>query len=148
MCFHADRALFCVRQYKWHLAWHRGMLPALWIQVGLYQDALQCCRQLLRPSGGCGGTDLPGCLPLLFSNLFILISPSLVVLKARLDGALGSPSWWEATLPMAAGWYLMCFEVPSNLYHSMITDSFWNSFLEFGLKRGGSQGKYFLQSGR
>jgi len=28
-------------------------------------------------------------------------APSLEVLKARLDGALGSLSWWEAALPMA-----------------------------------------------
>jgi len=34
-------------------------------------------------------------------------APSLKVLKARLGGALGSLSWWLATLPMAvvgAGW--------------------------------------------
>ena len=29
--------------------------------------------------------------------------PSLEVLKARLDGALGSLSWWGAALPMAGG---------------------------------------------
>ena len=29
-------------------------------------------------------------------------APSLEALKARLDGALGSPSWWGAALPMAA----------------------------------------------
>jgi len=28
-------------------------------------------------------------------------APSLEVLKARLDGALGSLSWWEAALPKA-----------------------------------------------
>jgi len=30
-------------------------------------------------------------------------APSLEVLKARLDGALGSLSWWVVTLPMAGG---------------------------------------------
>jgi len=29
-------------------------------------------------------------------------APSLEVLKARLDGALGSLSWWRAALPTAA----------------------------------------------
>lgn len=36
-------------------------------------------------------------------------APSLEVLKAGLDGALGSLSWWGAALPMAgdgAGWAL------------------------------------------
>jgi len=31
-------------------------------------------------------------------------APSLEVLKARLDGALGSLSWWVAALPMERGW--------------------------------------------
>jgi len=31
-------------------------------------------------------------------------SPSLEVLKATLDGALGSLSWWVAALPTAGGW--------------------------------------------
>ena len=30
-------------------------------------------------------------------------APSLEVLKARLDGALGTESWWVVTLPMAGG---------------------------------------------
>jgi len=30
-------------------------------------------------------------------------TPSLEMFKARLDGALGSPVWWLATLPMAGG---------------------------------------------
>jgi len=30
-------------------------------------------------------------------------APSLEVLKARLDGALGSLGWWEVSLPMAGG---------------------------------------------
>ena len=36
------------------------------------------------------------------------------VLKARLDGALSRLIWWVATLPMAGGWNLVDFEVPSN----------------------------------
>jgi len=47
-------------------------------------------------------------------------APSLEVLKAKLDGALGSQSWWAAALLTAgfgAGW---SFEVPSNPSHSMI----------------------------
>ena len=31
-------------------------------------------------------------------------APSPEALSARLDGALGSPSWWGAALPMAGGW--------------------------------------------
>jgi len=30
-------------------------------------------------------------------------APSLAVPKARLDGALGNPVWWEVSLPMAGG---------------------------------------------
>ena len=30
-------------------------------------------------------------------------APSLEAHKAKLDGALGSLSWWEAALPMAKG---------------------------------------------
>ena len=30
-------------------------------------------------------------------------APSLEMLKARLDGILGSLSWWVAALPMAGG---------------------------------------------
>jgi len=47
-------------------------------------------------------------------------APSLEVFKARLDGALGSLSWWVATLPMAGHWGWMGFKVPSNPIHSMI----------------------------
>jgi len=56
------------------------------------------------------------------SRLPILLwdAPSLEVLKARLDGTLGSLSWWGAALPMTEGWKWMVFEVPSNLIHSMI----------------------------
>ena len=30
-------------------------------------------------------------------------APSLEAIRVRLDGALGSPIWWLATLPMAGG---------------------------------------------
>jgi len=33
-------------------------------------------------------------------------TPSLEVSKARLDGALGSLSWWVAALPTVGGWNL------------------------------------------
>ncbi len=46
-------------------------------------------------------------------------APSLEALKARLDGAPGSLSWWGA-LPMAQGWDWVGFKVPSNPNHSMI----------------------------
>ena len=42
--------------------------------------------------------------------------PSLEALKARLNGDLGR----LATLPMVGIWNLVCFEIPSNLSHSMI----------------------------
>jgi len=41
-------------------------------------------------------------------------------LKARLDGAMGSLSWWVAALPTAGGWSLIMFNIPSNLSLSMI----------------------------
>ena len=48
-------------------------------------------------------------------------APSLEVLKSRLDGALGSLSWWVAALSVAEGfWNWLVFKVPSNLSHSMI----------------------------
>ena len=31
-------------------------------------------------------------------------APSLEVLKARLDRALGSLSWWGGAMPMTGGW--------------------------------------------
>jgi len=40
--------------------------------------------------------------------------PSLEVLKARLDGALGSLVWWVAALPMTKDWDEVGFKVPSN----------------------------------
>jgi len=47
-------------------------------------------------------------------------APSLGVLRAGLDGALHSVSWWVVTLPMAGGWDWMMFKVPSNPSRSMI----------------------------
>ena len=44
-------------------------------------------------------------------------APSLEVLKATLDGALGSLSWWGATLPMAGGWNWVDYKVTSNTSH-------------------------------
>jgi len=41
-------------------------------------------------------------------------APSLQMLKARLDGALGSLSWWEVSLPTAGGWNWMVIKVLSN----------------------------------
>jgi len=46
-------------------------------------------------------------------------APSVDALKSMLEGALGSLSWWVAALPMAEGWKLMGFKIPSNLSHSM-----------------------------
>jgi len=42
------------------------------------------------------------------------------MLKAGLDGTLGSLIWWVAALPMAGGWNWVGFEVPSNPSRSMI----------------------------
>jgi len=39
-------------------------------------------------------------------------APSLVELKARLDGALGRLSWWVAGLCRAGDWIWADFEVP------------------------------------
>ena len=47
-------------------------------------------------------------------------TPSLEVLKARLDGALGSLIWWVAPVCMAGGGSWMIFKVLSSLKHSMI----------------------------
>ena len=41
-----------------------------------------------------------------------VLSPEMV--KAWLDGALGSLSCWVAALPMEHGWGSVIFEVPSN----------------------------------
>ena len=41
--------------------------------------------------------------------------PSLEVFKARLDAALGSLSWWGATLSMAGGWNWMWALSPFHL---------------------------------
>ena len=48
-------------------------------------------------------------------------SPSLEVLKATLDGALGSLSWWVAALPTAGGWSSTVFKVSFNLSCPMTT---------------------------
>ena len=47
-------------------------------------------------------------------------APSLEILQARLDRALGSLIWWGAALSIAGGWNWVIFKVPSNLSHSMI----------------------------
>jgi len=41
-------------------------------------------------------------------------APFLEALKAKLDGALGSLSWWGAALPMTRAEALRDFRVPSN----------------------------------
>jgi len=42
------------------------------------------------------------------------------VLKARLDGALGSLSWWVAALPTAEGWNWVIFRsLPSQGFFSL-----------------------------
>jgi len=47
-------------------------------------------------------------------------APFLEAIKARLDRALGSLSWWVAALPMAGDCNWVIFNVPSNLSYSMI----------------------------
>ena len=50
--------------------------------------------------------------------------PSVEVLKARLDGALGSLGWYEmgrlVALPVARVWNLIILGVPFNPSHSLI----------------------------
>jgi len=46
--------------------------------------------------------------------------PPLEVFKARVNGALGSLSWWVATLLVAWVWNWVDFKVPSNPSHSVI----------------------------
>jgi len=50
--------------------------------------------------------------------------PSLEVLKARLEGALGSLGWYEmgrwVALCVVGGWSSTILEVPSNPSHSMV----------------------------
>jgi len=57
--------------------------------------------------------------------------PSVEVLKARLDGALGSLGWPEmwrlVALGVVGGWSFMILEVPSNPGHSMILCSIKNT---------------------
>jgi len=47
-------------------------------------------------------------------------APSLKVLKARVDRALGSLIWRRAALPTAGGWSYMIFKVPSNSGQSSV----------------------------
>jgi len=47
-------------------------------------------------------------------------APSLVVLKARLDGALSNLGWWKMSLLMAGGLEPDIFKVPSNSDQSMV----------------------------
>ena len=46
-------------------------------------------------------------------------SPSLEAFEARLDGTLGSLSWWVETLPMAEGWNQMVIKILSTQSRSM-----------------------------
>ena len=46
--------------------------------------------------------------------------------KARLDGALGSLSWWVA-LPVSGGWNWVSFKVPSRPNRSVILSTPWFS---------------------
>ena len=49
----------------------------------------------------------------------VVDAPSLEVFKARLDGALGSLSWWGAALPTAGvgvGWALSSLSNPAFLW--------------------------------
>ena len=46
--------------------------------------------------------------------------PILEAFKVRLDGALGSLTWWMAALCMAGRWSEVGFKVPYNPNHSMI----------------------------
>jgi len=50
----------------------------------------------------------------------VVAVPSLAGLKPSLDGVLSSLVWWKGSLPMAGGWNMMIYKVPSNPNHSMI----------------------------
>ena len=54
------------------------------------------------------------------SSRSLEVPPCLEVFEARLDGALGSLSWWVAALPTAQRWDWVCFEVPSNASRAMV----------------------------
>ena len=59
--------------------------------------------------------------------------PPLEALKARLDRAPGSLSWWVSTSPWQGSWNWVISKVPSNLSHSMnlwfcMTWSMWSSY--------------------
>jgi len=47
-------------------------------------------------------------------------APSLVELKARLDGALSTLGWWEGPCSWQEVWNWMIFKDSSNPNHSMI----------------------------
>ena len=49
----------------------------------------------------------------------------LEVFKARLDGALGSLSWWGAVLPTSEAWNWVGFEVHSNQSCFVILECSW-----------------------
>lgn len=66
-----------------------------------------------------------GWIFLIFVNLLIraqriLDAPSLELLKARLDGVLGSPIEWGSTSLWQRGWNRMIFKVSPSQSHSMI----------------------------
>ena len=46
-------------------------------------------------------------------------APSLVVFKARLDGAWSTLLWWKGSLPMAGGLDRMIYKVLCNPNHSL-----------------------------
>ena len=86
-----------------------------------------CCVEMLTwwPRRACRGRTKTVSCSCFFSPLLQHVgASSLEVLKAMLDGAMGSLiwclTWWLATLPMAGGWKQMFFEVPSNPSHSMV----------------------------
>ena len=84
------------------------------IDIFIYLMILLCTKPI--PSY-C--TASPETLQIL-SFLHFFFRKSLEILKARLDGALGSLIRWVAALPMAGGWVWMSFNVPSNPNHSVI----------------------------
>jgi len=47
-------------------------------------------------------------------------APSLEMRQARVDGTLGSLSWWEALRPWQRGWNWTVFKVCSNSNRCMI----------------------------
>ena len=47
-------------------------------------------------------------------------TPSREVLKARLDGALGSLIWWVAAVTMTGVWNWVSFKILFNSNHSLL----------------------------